>query len=58
MADKVKETEKKTKVAQQPEERRLWVHDLLEIVHTDVSDSGVMYTVRFWTFSGLRTRLM
>lgn len=53
MADKVKETEKKTKVTEQPEERRLWVHDPLEIVHTDVSDSGVMYTVRFLDFLGL-----
>lgn len=53
MAEKAKETEKKTKVEEQTESRRLWVHDPIEIVHTDVSDAGVTYTVRFVDFMGL-----
>ena len=37
----------------QPQKNELWLFDPIQIIHTDVSSKGVVYTVRFVDFMGL-----
>ena len=54
MAEKEKQAAQQPAQQQaQPQKNKLWLFDPIQIVHTDVSSKGVVYTVRFVDFMGL-----